>query len=122
MAISSDERQFFVTLGERIASLRSDTTQTQLAEVWGVSQQTVHAYAAGSRRIPVSALPLVAGKLGVPLEVLFGEEHTKAARGKRAPVRQWQRQIEAGAQLPKSHQQFVSRMIEMALAQASAVR
>ncbi len=121
MAISSDERRFFVTLGERIASLRKarDITQTQLAEVLGVSQQTVHAYEAGSRRISVSALPVVAGKLGVSLEVLFGEEHTKAARAaKRGPVPQWQRQIEAVA--PKSQQQFVSRMIEMALAQATA--
>ena len=31
---------------------------------------------------------------------------------------QWQQQIEAVAQLPKSQQQFVARMIEMALAQA----
>lgn len=34
MAISSDERQFFVTMGERIAQLRKERniTQTQLAE------------------------------------------------------------------------------------------
>ena len=121
MAINSDERQFFVTLGERIASLRKarSVTQTQLAEALGVSQQTVHAYEAGSRRIPVSALPVVASTLAVSLEVLFGEEQAKAARGKRGPVPQWQKQIEAVAQLPKSQQQFVARMIEMALAQAA---
>lgn len=92
MATRSDERQFFVTPGERIASLRKarDLTQRQLAEV-----------------------------LEVSLEVLFGDEHAKAARGKRGPAPQWQRQIEAVAQLPRSQQQFVSRMIEMALAQAS---
>ena len=94
-------------------------TQTQLAEALGVSQQTVHAYEAGSRRIPVSALPVVASTLAVSLEVLFGEEQAKAARGKRGPVPQWQQQIEAVAQLPKSQQQFVARMIEMALAQAT---
>ncbi len=122
MAISSDERQFFVTLGERICQLRRsrNVTQTQLAEALGVSQQTVHAYEAGSRRIPVSALPVVASTLAVSLEVLFGEEHTKAARSKRGPVPQWQQHIEAVAQLPKSQQQFVARMIEMALAQATA--
>ena len=121
MAISSDERQFFVTLGERIASLRKarNITQTQLAEALGVSQQTVHAYEAGSRRIPVSALPVVASTLAVSLEVLFGGEHTKAVRSKRGPVPQWQQQIGAVAQLPKSQQQFVARMIEMALAQAT---
>ena len=36
----------------------------------------------------------------------------------RGLVSQWQQQIEAVAQLPKSQQQFVARMIEMALAQA----
>jgi len=121
MAISSDERQFFLTLGERIASLGKarNITQTQLAEALGVSQQTVHAYEADSRRIPVSALPVVASTLAVSLEVLFGEEHTKAACGKRGPVPQRQQQIKAVAQLPKSQQQFVARMLEMPLAQAT---
>jgi transcriptional regulator with XRE-family HTH domain len=121
MAISSDERQFFVTLGERICQLRKarSITQVQLAEALGVSQQTIHAYEAGSRRIPVSALPVVASTLAVSLEVLFGEEHTKATRGKRGPVPQWQQHIEAVAQLPKPQQQFVARMLEMALAQAA---
>ena len=78
-----------------------------------------HAYEAGSRRIPVSALPVAASTLAVSLEVLFGEERAKPARSKRGPVPQWQRQIEAVAQLPKSQQQFVARMLEMALAQAA---
>jgi transcriptional regulator with XRE-family HTH domain len=121
MAISSDERQFFVTLGERITQLRKarSITQVQMAQALGVSQQTVHAYEAGSRRIPVSALPVVASTLAVSLEVLFGEERAKAGRGKPGPVPLWQQHIEAVAQLPKSQQQFVARMIEMALAQAS---
>ena len=78
-------------LGRRIAQLRKarNTTQTQLAEALGVAQQTVQAYAAGARRIPVSTLPLLARTLGVPLEVLFGEE-AKAARSRRGPVPQWQ--------------------------------
>jgi transcriptional regulator with XRE-family HTH domain len=51
MTISSDERAFFVAMGERIASLRKERnlTQTQLAEALGVTQQTVQAYEAGSR-------------------------------------------------------------------------
>lgn len=37
MAISTEDREFFVTLGERIASLRRahDVTQVQLAEALG---------------------------------------------------------------------------------------
>jgi transcriptional regulator with XRE-family HTH domain len=110
-------------MGERIASLRKarNMTQTQLAEALGVTQQTVQAYEAGSRRIPVSALPVVARTLSVSLMVLFGEEQqAKAARGKGGPVPQWQQQIEAVSQLPRSQQQLVARMIEAVLAQATA--
>ena len=124
MTISSEERAFFVSLGERIASLRraNNITQVQLAEALGVSQQTLQSYEVGRRRLPVSALPVVASTLSVSLEELFGTQ-TKAARGaggKRGPAPHWQQQIEAVAQLPKSQQQFVARMIKTVLAQASA--
>ena len=70
MTISSEERDFFVELGERIAALRKthSITQTQLAEALKVSQQTVQAYEVGRRRIPVSALPVVAQLLEVSLK------------------------------------------------------
>lgn len=119
MAISTEERAFFVAMGERIAALRKahNITQVQLAEALGVSQQTLQSYEVGRRRIPVSALPVVAHTLAVSLDELFGEPKP-AARGKRGPVPQWQQHIEAVAQLPKSQQQFVSKMIETVLAQA----
>lgn len=121
MTISSEERAFFVTLGERIASLRRahNITQVQLAEALGVSQQTLQSYEVGRRRLPVSALPVVASTLSVSLDALFGSE-AKATGRKRGPVPQWQQQIEAVARLPKSQQQFVARMIETVLAQAPA--
>jgi transcriptional regulator with XRE-family HTH domain len=119
MAISSDERQFFVAMGERIAQLRKarNLTQAQLAEVLGVAQQTVQGYEAGSRRIPVSTLPVVAHTLAVSLDELFGSQ-VKAARAsgsKRGPVPQWQQHIEAISRLPRSRQQFVSDMLRNAL-------
>ena len=124
MTISSDERAFFVTLGERIASLRKarSLTQVQLAEALGVTQQTVQAYEAGSRRIPVSALPTVARTLSVSLMVLFGEEQQqeKAASRRRGPVPQWQQHIEAIAKLPRSRQQFVAEMLKNVLGQGAA--
>lgn len=126
MTISSDERQFFVTMGERIASIRKarNLTQTHLAEALGVTQQTVQAYEAGSRRIPVSALPTVARTLSVSLMELFGEEQQgKAARsagGKRGPMPQWQQHIEAIAKLPRSRQQFVAEMLKNVLGQGAA--
>ncbi len=121
MAISTEERQFFITMGERIAQLRKarDMTQAQLAGVLGVAQQTVQGYEAGSRRIPVSTLPLVAATLSVSLDELFGTEH-KPSRSKRGPIPQWQQHIDAIAQLPKAKQRFVSDMLLAVLAQASA--
>jgi transcriptional regulator with XRE-family HTH domain len=124
MAISSDERQFFVAMGERIAQLRKarNMTQAQLAQVLGVAQQTVQGYEAGSRRIPVSTLPVVANTLAVSLDELFGSQ-AKAARSagsKRGPLPQWQHHIEAISRLPRSRQQFVSDMLRNALGQASA--
>jgi len=123
MTITSDERAFFVTLGERIASLRKarSLTQVQLAEALGVTQQTVQAYEAGSRRIPVSALPTVARTLSVSLMVLFGEEQNdKPAGRRRGPMPQWQQHIEAIAKLPRSRQQFVAEMLRNVLGQGDA--
>lgn len=121
MAISTDERAFFVSMGERIAALRRthNVTQVQLAEALGVSQQTLQSYEVGRRRIPVSALQVVARTLAVSLDELFGEDKP-AGRSKRGPAPQWRQQMEAVALLPKSQQQFVSRMLETVLAQAAA--
>ena len=120
MTISTEERTFFVSLSERIAALRrsNNVTQVQLAEALGVSQQTLQSYEVGRRRIPVSALPVVASTLAVSLDELFGSE-AKAARGKRGPASKLAQQIEVVAQLPKAKQQFVSQMIETVIAQAA---
>jgi transcriptional regulator with XRE-family HTH domain len=119
MPISSEERDFFIALGERISLLRKahGITQAQLAETLGVSQQTVQAYEVGRRRIQVAALPVVARTLHVSLEELFGEGSKPAARGKRGPAPKWQQQIEAIAKLPKARQRFVSEMLDTVLAQ-----
>jgi transcriptional regulator with XRE-family HTH domain len=121
MTISTEERDFFIALGERIAALRKThaITQVQLAEALGVSQQTVQAYEVGRRRIPVSALPVVAKLLQVQLEELFGES-SHAGRGKRGPMSQLERSIGRIAELPRQKQKFVMEMLETVLAQAGA--
>jgi transcriptional regulator with XRE-family HTH domain len=121
MTISTEERRFFFVLGERIAALRKarNVTQVQLAETLGVSQQTVQAYEAGRRRIPVSALPVVARALSASLEDLFGETG-QTTRAKRGPVPKWSRQIEEIAKLPKAQQRFVAQMLDTVLAQAAS--
>ena len=119
MTISTEDRHFFVAMGEHIAALRraNNVTQVQLACALGVSQQTLQSYEVGRRRIPVSAMPVVARTLSVSLDELFGSE-AKAARGKRGPASRLAQQIEVVSQLPKAKQQFVSRMIETVIAQA----
>ena len=121
MTISTEDRDFFIALGERIANLRKThaITQVELAEALGVSQQTVQAYEVGRRRIPVSALPVVARLMQVPMEELFGES-SRAGRGKRGPMSQLERSIERIGELPKQKQKFVMEMLETVLAQANA--
>lgn len=99
-------------MGERVVQQR---------KARGLTQQTVQGYEAGSRRIPVSALPLLAKTLDVSLEVLFGEE-AKASRSKRGPVPKWQEQTEAIARLPRGRQRFVTEVIQTVLAQQSNPR
>ncbi len=115
VAISDNERAFFIELGTRIHKLRKDQgiTQVQLAEQLGVSQQTVTAYENGSRRVPISHLPRLATLLGTSVEAMLGEG--KAA--KRGPASKLQQLMERIAQQPRSHQQFIIQVIESVLAQ-----
>ena len=89
MPITTEERDFFVALGERITQFRKarGVTQVQLAETLGVSQQTIQAYEVGRRRIQVSNLPVVARALSVSLEDLFGESNSSPR--KRGPAPKW---------------------------------
>jgi transcriptional regulator with XRE-family HTH domain len=118
MTISTEERSFFETLGERIARLRRehDVTQVQLAEALGVSQQTMQSYEVGRRRIPVSALPAVALTLSVSLEELFGQAK-QPARSKRGPASKLEQHLERISALPKQRQRAVIDVIEAMLAQ-----
>lgn len=118
MAITTEERSFFETLGERIARLRREhgVTQVQLAEALGVSQQTLQSYEVGRRRIPVSALPVVAQTLAVSLEELFGQAR-QAARSKRGPASKLEHHLQRISALPKPRQRAVIDVIEAMLAQ-----
>lgn len=117
MAISQDEREFFVALGRRIAQCRKDShiTQVQLAATLGISQPTMNAYELGQRRVPVSALPLLAKALGVGLKELLGE--STASAKKRGPTPKLQQHMDRISQLPKPRQRFVMQVLESVLAQ-----
>lgn len=94
----------------------SGITQVQMAEVLDVSQQRFNAYEKGERRVPVSALPVIARALGVSIEDLIGET---SKPGKRGPAPKLQQQLERITQLPKPKQKFVMEMLNTVLAQAS---
>lgn len=119
VALSKEERAFFAQLGARIAQLRKeqDITQVQLAELLGVSQQTITAYEVGRRRIQVSALPVIAQALGVSVEALLGEEPKATSKRGRSP--KLQQQMDRITRLPKAQQRFVMQVIDSVLAQAS---
>ncbi len=118
MPIGKDEKAFFARIGARIAQVRKaqNITQAQLAELLGVSQQTITAYEVGRRRMPVSALPTLARHLGVAVEELMGEQPTAARRG---PAPKLQQQIDRIQQLPRAKQRFVIEMLDTVLQQAA---
>lgn len=118
VAITKEDRAFFVSLGTRIAELRKvqNITQVQLAATLDISQQTMNAYEMGHRRVPVSALSVLARALGVSVEELLGD--TASAAKKRGPAPKLQQQIERIQQLPRTQQKFVMQMLDTVLQQA----
>jgi transcriptional regulator with XRE-family HTH domain len=114
--VTAEEKKFSEEFGERLAKLRKEQglTQTQLAEMLGVSQQQVASFEAGRRRVTIAMLPSVARALGVSIEELLG---VKAENGKRGPTPKLQQQLERVSRLPKARQRFVIEMLETALRQ-----
>jgi transcriptional regulator with XRE-family HTH domain len=119
-AMTQDEKEYFKTLGARIAQMRKDQglTQVQLAHALGISQQMVASYEVGRRRIPVSMVPTLAHALHVQIDELLNDGVKTHA--KRGPAPQLQRSIERISELPKQKQRFVMEMLDAMLAQAQA--
>ena len=117
MALTPEDKVFFKRLGDRISTLRKERglTQVQLAELLGYSQQQVLSFEKGRRRVPVSALPSLAGILGVSIEELLGADKNSSKRG---PTPKLQRQLEMLSRLPRSKQRFVSQMLDTVLQQS----
>ena len=112
------DKRFYQALGQRIAQLRKAQgfTQTQLAEILGISQQTMAHYEGGRLRVAVSMLPELARALTISVEELLG---TQAATGKnkRGPASRLQQQIEQVRHLPRTKQKFVMEMLDTVLQQ-----
>jgi transcriptional regulator with XRE-family HTH domain len=119
VAISKEERTFFIAFGDRLAHLRKaqGMTQVQLAELLDVSQQAITAYESGQRRVPISTLPRLATLLGTSVEALIGQP--ARAAGKRGPTPKLLQQLERLHALPKAKQRMVSEVLDSLLAQAT---
>jgi transcriptional regulator with XRE-family HTH domain len=117
MAVSAEERAFYVDLGQRIAALRKERgmTQVQLAEQLGVAQQTLAHYEAGRLRLLAGALPTLAEQLGGSVEDLIGIT-AKRSTGKRGPAPKLQQQLERIQSLPKAQQKIIANVIDSVLA------
>ena len=93
-------------------------TQVQLAEILGISQQTLAHYEVGRLRISVETLANAANALAVSLEELVNEP-TPEAKNKRGPSPKLQQQLAKVSDLPRTKQKFVMEMLDTVLQQAS---
>jgi transcriptional regulator with XRE-family HTH domain len=121
-AIKAESRAYFRALGRRITERRKEIgmTQAELARALGVSQQTVFAYELGDRRVNVLMLTKMAPIFQVSVEALMG--FGRAARPvKRRLSPAGVRHAERYAEMSKTQQRFVARIIETLLAQRAAV-
>ncbi len=121
MAISTDEREFFIALGNHIAELRKakGITQIQMAQILAVSQQTINSYEVGRRRVPASALPAIARMLTISIDELLGEPAT-TTKNKRGPTPKLQQTIDKIGSMPRSKQKFIAEMLDAIVAQQQA--
>lgn len=119
--MTEDDREFYLELGNRVATLRKEIqmTQVQLAKVLGISQQLMASYEVGRRKVPASVLPKLAKTFGVSVEALLGMKEKAAKPG---PTPKLQRQMERLSGLPRSKQRFVMEMLETVIRQQQSSR
>lgn len=118
--MAPEEKLFYQQMGLRIAQFRKEQniTQTQLAEILGIAQQTLAHYEVGRLRASVSMLPIMARALSVSIEELIGEQ-AEDSKGKRGSTPRLEQQLSQIAQLPKMKHKFVMEMLDTVLQQAS---
>jgi len=112
------DKHFYQALGQRIAQHRKAQalTQRQLADILGISQQTMAHYEGGHLRISVELLTTLAKVVSVPVEDLIGEK-TATKNKKRGPTSALQRQIEEIRLMPRSKQKFITDMLDALIKQ-----
>ena len=114
-SMTPKDKRYYQALGQRIAAFRKDQdlTQQQLAEILGISQQTMAHYEGGRLRVAVVMLAPPGKALAVSIKELVGETPTaQKGKNKRGPMPVLQRQIEQISQLPRAKQKFVIDMLD----------
>ncbi|MET1257330.1 helix-turn-helix domain-containing protein [Aliikangiella maris] len=117
--MTPQDKVYYQELGQRIAQYRKaqNLTQVQLADILGISQQTMAHYEGGRLRIAVSTLLPLAKELEVSIEELVGEVTT--AKKKRGPTSKLEQQVAQIQQLPRAKQRFVMEMLDAVIQQQS---
>jgi transcriptional regulator with XRE-family HTH domain len=117
--MTEDSKQFFQSLGTRVAQCRKDQglTQQQLAELLELSQQLIASYEVGRLRMPLSLLPRLAQVLHVQVEDLLADQPRSSRRG--GPTGKARRVFEQVSQLPRHQQQKIIAVVEALVAQQS---
>ena len=112
------DKIFYQALGQRIATHRKalGLTQTQLAKILDISQQTMAHYEVGRLRISVELLATLARTLSVSVEELMEDPSVKTAT-KRGPTSLLHKQIEQVGLMPRAKQKFISEMLEALIKQ-----
>jgi transcriptional regulator with XRE-family HTH domain len=119
--MAPNDKRFYQALGQRIAQFRKarNLTQQQLAEVLGISQQTIAHYEVGRLRIAVALLPALTKALDVSIEELLARV-SESTRGRRGPAATLEKQIKQIRQLPRAKQKFVMEMLDTVIKQAGS--
>ena len=106
--------------GERLAALRkaAGLSQAELAKTIGIPQRTLSQYERIADTFPAALVVPLARALGVTLEELLGVEADSAR--KRGPKSKLERQFDSIRQLPKSRQQFISKLLDEMLSGGTA--
>ncbi len=97
--------------GKHLAELRkaAGLSQTEIATALGIPQRTLSFYEREARRLPLELLKPLAELLGVSVEEILGLKENKNAR--RGPKSRLERQFEEIQKLPRTRQEFISKLL-----------
>ena len=107
-------------IGAHVAALRKQAglSQAQLAQLIGMPQRTLSYYEREAADIPAKLAKQLAKVFDLTVSRILDEETD--VKGKRGPKSKIERQLDAVRQLPKSEQQFVSKLLDNILTNQNA--